>query len=139
VYVEKAEAGSFFVQQPVGVALAAGNTYEFTCQTRAQGIYGADKNAPTMGVIVNIGGAITEVASVDISTLTTSTWTEQVVSFEWTGDNADADAWNIGIGVANTTSHVSFELDTIGVVPEPMTIALLGMGGLALLRRRVGS
>ena len=50
--------------------------------------------------------------------------------------------WNIGIDIASDNDPILMELDVLNgryrmtLVPEPASLALLGIGGLALLRRR---
>ena len=40
------------------------------------------------------------------------------------------------MGSSSTGAYTAFDIDDISAVPEPMTLSLLGLGGLALVRRR---
>ena len=78
-----------------------------------------------------VGGIYTELASVDFGALTGGGATKVTMSgLDVTGIES--------IRFTANDASVFRELDVIGVdtVPEPSAVALLGLGGLALLRRR---
>jgi hypothetical protein len=59
------------------------------------------------------------------------------VTFDVTAGNGnDYDLNYMQIGQGATPEMGAFDLDYISIVPEPATIALLSLGGLALLRRK---
>ncbi len=66
---------------------------------------------------------------------------ETLYSFTYTvpdapGTTVDITAGNINVGLSNWTFPTSLGGATLNIVPEPMTIALLGLGGLFLRKRK---
>jgi hypothetical protein len=51
-------------------------------------------------------------------------------------ENILIDMYGDGMGVGGTAGATDALYDYITVVPEPTTVCLLGLGGLALMRRR---
>ena len=84
------------------------------------------------------GGNAVVLTSAEGSALDTGAWA--TVSFEFTADavdNAASIGKDLGIRILGASSSSNIDNVSISAVPEPATLALLGIGGLLLRRKRL--
>ncbi len=124
-------------QMLAGETISAGNEYQLSlATTRLQVGSGGDLKA---SLIYDDEGALTEIYSETFYPLTgedVGTWTEVSLAFT-VPDGAAYIGEDIGIQFKQEWKNWVLVDDVrLDLIPEPMTISLLGLGSLGLLRRR---
>ena len=91
-------------------------------------------------IIADFDGIGTHDVTVTVDGVYTQTFTVTAGADEYLPNQSDdveyKDINYVSMGDGQSRSSMAFDLDYLTVTPEPMTLTLLGLGGLGLLRRR---
>ncbi len=79
------------------------------------------------GTVTVSGMQLLATVTVDTTGLTTGTWPLKLKDLEWNGAAAGSTEFDVSVTITN---------GSITIIPEPASMALIALGGVALLRRR---
>ena len=123
--------------QDTGDVIVVGTVYELKIDLNADQANFPNIESTVIRLYGSDAGTGTALAEITPNGPATSVWTEQTVAFTATAGQATGQTLGVYFGV---TSGTQVEWDNLRLtatpVPEPTAAALLGLGGLALLRRR---
>lgn len=128
------KGGDAAVYQVTSHVIAAGDIYRLTVDAAN------NWNAPTIDMDLNYtsdGGLTQTPLATNLQPITTS-WA-QYTTWYIVGAADPAIGSNLVVSLDNTTDDNTwnnFDNIRLALIPEPMTMALLGLGGLGLFRRR---
>ncbi|WP_435892615.1 PEP-CTERM sorting domain-containing protein [Oceaniferula spumae] len=107
------------------------------------GMNGASATAIAMGAAPIVQTLFSGAASagnnqtLDVTSISSDTFANQYAAFRFTDPNGGTHQWDIG-DTTGTPTGTAIPAATLSItpVPEPSSVALLGLGGLALILRR---
>ena len=123
------------LSQPIGV----GEEYQLTIDAAGVPPVGAGSGDVLMSLVYDDGGALVDIVSeTKVTTGTPDTQFDYDLTLSFTalaGENYIGKNLGIKLGAADN-KYTHFDNVRLDIIPEPATMVLLGIGSLALLRRR---